>query len=134
MKFIKRNLSKIIFAFYLLVLPVISFAQTNPLEPIAGTNPSDPSTQGKIVNPLAGNGIDSVQGLIQKILNGALRIGIPIVALAIIYCGFLFVFARGNSEKLTKARDALLYTLIGAAILLGAWSIAKLISATVLAL
>jgi len=124
MKFIKKNLSKIIFTFYLFVLPVISFAD--------GPN-SDPS-QGKIVNPLAGNGIDSVQGLIQKILEGALKIGIPIVALAIIYCGFLFVFARGNSEKLTKARDALLYTLIGAAILLGAWSIAKLISATVLAL
>jgi len=67
-------------------------------------------------------------------LEGALKIGIPIVALAIVYCGFLFVFARGNSEKLTKARDALLYTVIGAAILLGAWAIAKMISATVLAL
>ena len=56
------------------------------------------------------------------------------VALAIIYSGFLFVAARGNSEKLTKAKDTLLYTIIGAAILLGAWAIATMISSTVLAL
>jgi len=53
------------------------------------------------------------------------------VALAVIYSGFLFVFARGNSEKLGKAKDALLYTLIGAAILLGSWAIAEMIQATV---
>ena len=46
----------------------------------------------------------------------------------------MFVFARGNSEKITKAKDALIYTVIGAAILLGAWAIALLISETVLAL
>ncbi|KKQ03101.1 MAG: hypothetical protein US18_C0017G0016 [Parcubacteria group bacterium GW2011_GWB1_36_5] len=85
-------------------------------------------------NPLGPNGIDSVPKFIQVLLEGVLRIGIPIVALAIIYCGFLFVSARGNSEKLGKAKDALLYTLIGAAILLGSWAIAQLISETVLAL
>ena len=56
------------------------------------------------------------------------------VALAIIYCGFLFVSARGNTEKLTKAKEALLYTVIGAAILLGSWAIAIMISETVLSL
>ena len=85
-------------------------------------------------NPLGPNGIDSVPKFIQVLLEGVLRIGIPIVALAIIYCGFLFVSARGNSEKLGKAKDALLYTLIGAAILIGSWAIAQLISDTVLAL
>lgn len=68
------------------------------------------------------------------LLEGVIKIGIPIIALAIIYSGFLFVFARGNSEKLGKAKDALLYSLIGSALLLGSWAIAKLISATVLAL
>jgi hypothetical protein len=56
------------------------------------------------------------------------------VALAIIYCGFLFVFARGNSEKLTHAREALLWTIIGAAILLGALAIATMIQGTITAL
>ncbi|KKS04696.1 MAG: hypothetical protein UU82_C0010G0019 [Candidatus Nomurabacteria bacterium GW2011_GWC2_41_8] len=82
-----------------------------------------------INNPIPN--ITSIPNLIQTILEGALKIGMPVVALAVIYCGFLFVFARGNPEKLTKAREALLYTLIGAAILLGSWAIAKMISATV---
>ena len=82
-----------------------------------------------ICNPIPS--VAGVPDLIKLILTGALKIGIPLVALAVIYCGFLFVFARGNSEKLTKAKDALLYTLIGAAILLGSWAIAQMISATV---
>ena len=87
---------------------------------------------GTICNPL--DTINSVPGLIKTILEGLLKIGIPLVALAIIYCGFLFVKAQGKPEELKKAKDALLYTLIGAAILLGSWAIAKMISATVLAL
>lgn len=127
MIFIKKNWEKLVLIIYLFVLPIISFAQNTE----SGT-PID--AQGKIINPLDGNGIDSIPALIQKILEGLLKIGIPIVALAIIYCGFLFVQARGKPEAITKAKDALLYTLIGAAILLGSWAIAKLISDTVLAL
>ena len=82
-----------------------------------------------INNPLPG--VSTVPDLIRTILNGLLTIGMPVVALAVIYCGFLFVFARGNSEKLTKAKEALLWTLVGAAVLLGAWAIAQMISATV---
>ena len=123
MKFINRNWHKIILASYLFISPIFTlYADTNT--PIGDTG-------GKIINPISEN---TIPAFIQTILVGALKIGIPIVALAIIYCGFLFVFARGNSEKLGKAKDALLYTIIGAAILLGAWAIAKLISATVLAL
>lgn len=125
MKF-RENWQKFILVVYVFIIPVISFAEE-------GDTPSNPSLGGKIVDPLNGR-FPSISALIQGILEGALRIGIPIVALAIIYCGFLFVAARGNSEKLTKAKDALLYTIIGAAILLGAWAIAKMISATVLAL
>jgi hypothetical protein len=44
------------------------------------------------------------------------------------------VAARGNSEKITKAKGALLYSLIGAAILLGSWAIAQLVTDTILAL
>ena len=132
MKFIKKNWEKLTLIFYTLLIPVISFAQTNPTQPVAGTNPSNPAGSGMIVNPIPN--VTSIPGLIQTILSGVLTIGIPIVALAIIYCGFLFVFARGNSEKLSHAKEALLYTLIGAAILLGAWAIAQMISSTVLAL
>ncbi|MEK7572281.1 MAG: pilin [Patescibacteria group bacterium] len=85
----------------------------------------------KIDNPISAT---TIQGLIKTILEGVLKIGIPIIALAIIYSGFLFVQARGNPGEIEKAKNSLVYTLIGAAILLGAWAIAQLISETVLAL
>ena len=85
--------------------------------------------RGTICNPIPE--VTSIAGFIQTLLEGALRLGIPIVALAIIYCGFLFVAARGNSEKLNKAKEALMYTLIGGGVLIGSWAIAELITNTV---
>lgn len=126
MKFIQKNMFKVILITFLFVVPVLSLAQ------LKGDAPIDPTTPTvKLENPIE---IDSINGFIKILLEGLLRIGMPIVALAVIYCGFLFVAARGNAEKLTKAKDALLYTLIGAAILFGAWTIAQLISDTVLSL
>lgn len=114
MKLIQENLFKLLLLVFLVALPAVSLAQST-----------------KITNPIS---TDTINEFIKILLEGVLKIGMPIVALAIIYCGFLFVSATGNSEKIKKAKDALMYTLIGAAILLGAWAIAKLISETVLAL
>jgi hypothetical protein len=91
---------------------------------------NDPTTAGRIVNPIPA--VTSIPGLIHRILEGILKIGIPFLALAIIYSGFLFITARGNSEKLEKAKDSLLYTIIGGAILLGSWAIAQMIESTIL--
>lgn len=118
--FLNKYLFKTTLVVYGVLLPIISFADGHNVT-------CDPSKQ--ICNPIPKVG--SIPELIKVILEGVLKIGIPIIALAIIYSGFLFVFARGNPEKLTKAKDALLYTLIGAAILLGSWAIAEMISATV---
>lgn len=93
--------------------------------------PCDVQEPGKIWNPIK---VCSLVDFVKTILEGVIKIGIPIIALAIVYSGFLFVAARGNAEKINKAKRALLYTVIGAAILLGSWAIAKLISDTVLEL
>jgi len=124
MNFIKKNLAVLFFILYL-VLPVLSLAQANVPPPVIGGGNT------KIVNPINAT---TINGLIKTILEGVLKIGIPLVALAIIYSGFLFVIARGNSEELKKAKDALLYSVIGAAVLLGSWALAQLISDTVLQL
>lgn len=84
---------------------------------------------GKLCNPLGD--ITELKDLIKKILIAVVKIGIPLVVLAIIYSGFLFVTAMGNSEKLTKAKDAFIWSLIGGAVLLGSWAIAELIITTV---
>jgi hypothetical protein len=133
-----KKFKKIIFLVLLLsviLMPVLSLAQNNGTNPPGQGNGTNPPAQtensGKIVNPI---NAQTLNELIKTILEGVLKIGIPIIVLAIIYCGFLFVSARGNPESIKKAKDALIYTLIGTAILLGSWAIAQLISSTVQAL
>lgn len=84
-----------------------------------------------IGNPLKNAGIEDITSFIESILRFVVMIGIPIVTLAIIYSGFLFVVARGNPEELKKAKRTFLYTLIGAALLLGSFIIANAIKGTV---
>ncbi len=122
---IKKNLLRIVIVTFILVLPILSLA-------VDGDDDLSTPTPVKIENPLTG--VNSITDLVRTILEGVIKIGIPVIALAIIYCGFLFVSAQGKPESIKKAKDALLYTLIGAAILLGSWAIAQLISETVLAL
>ncbi len=69
--------------------------------------------------------------LVKTILEGVIKIGIPFIALAIIYCGFLLVSAEGKPEEIKKAKSSLVYTLIGSALLLGAWTIVQILSETV---
>src|SRR3989344_5236347 len=82
-----------------------------------------------ISNPIGP--INDIQTLIEKILGIVVKIGLPVVALSIIYVGFLFVLARGSEEKLKEAKGAFVYTMIGAAIVLGAFVISSAIKATV---
>ncbi len=96
--------------------------------PFLFTNASE--ITGGITNPL-GPSIDTIPKFIEAVINIVLIVGIPIVVLAIIYTGFLFVKAQGNPEEITKAKSALMYTLIGATLLLGAFVIANAIGKTV---
>ena len=123
MKFINKKLLLITIFVLVVFMPAFSFAQVT--QPIGNTATTT------INNPIS---VNNINDFIKVILVGVIKIGIPIVALAIIYSGFLFVSAQGNPEKLKEAKRALMYTLIGAAILLGSWAIAQIISETVLAL
>ena len=49
----------------------------------------------------------------------------------IIWSGFLFVTARGSDEKLSTAKKAFAYAVIGAAIVLGAFVIEQALQGTV---
>lgn len=83
----------------------------------------------KLVNPLGST--KTLPELIDGILRIVLTIGIPLIALMIIYSGFKFVMAQGNSKELEDARRNLLYVLIGAGILLGAYVIAEAVVGTI---
>jgi hypothetical protein len=96
----------------------------------AGADNTGLNIKTGIINPLSSE-LDTIPKFIEKILEVVLTIGIPIVTLAIIYSGFLFVTAQGNSEKLKKAKQTFIYTIIGAALLLGSFVISKAIVGTV---
>ena len=65
------------------------------------------------------------------ILNGALIIAVPIIVLFIVYSGFLFVTARGDTTKLATARLNFFYVIIGSVVLLGATAIAAVVANTI---
>lgn len=125
MNTIKNKLLIIFVLSFMFLYPVLSLAQGTGNTGIA------PTAAVKIKNPIK---VDNINDFIKTILEGVLKIGIPLIALAIIYSGFLFITAQGKEAKLTEAKNALLYTVIGAAVLLGSWALAQLISETVLAL
>lgn len=77
---------------------------------------------------------DTLMGFIKAILDAVVTIGVPIVALMIIYSGFRFVMARGDPDALKKAKANFLWVIIGAAIILGAWLFAQVIAETIGAL
>ncbi len=120
-----KQISKFFF-----ILVVMSFFIVTPVAVVFADVDGNPTLTNKIKNPLGSSDM-TIETFLLKVLEGALKIGTPIIALAIIYCGFLFVKAQGNPEEITKAKEALMYTLIGAAILLGAVAISKLIVETV---
>ncbi|MBU6214934.1 hypothetical protein KGM48_03830 [Patescibacteria group bacterium] len=88
-----------------------------------------------LINPLGGpSGPGSLMDFLNKILDFVIQIGSVVVILMLIYVGFLFVVARGDSTKISTARSALLWTLVGALILLGSKAISLGIQATVQAI
>ncbi len=102
----------------------------NPAGP-SGGNPSSNSTKIdiKINNPFKADTIEELIDLLVKQI--LLPIGGVIAFIMIMYSGFLFVTAQGSLARLTRAKDTLQYTLIGAGLVIGAWTIATAIKATV---
>jgi len=130
---LKNILSGTILLF--LFAPMLILAQTPPQTP-TGTPPQQPPTakpiEFKITIDPPFKGDKTIQGFIEMIINDlVIPIGGVIAVLMIMYAGFLFVTAGGDPGKITKAKDALLYAAIGAAILLGAWTISKAIGGTI---
>ncbi len=84
------------------------------------------------MNPLSSGA--SLDSLLNSILGLVVQIGTVVVILMLVYVGFLFATAGGDSSQISKAREALTWTIVGALVLLGAQAIASGIQATVSAL
>lgn len=82
-----------------------------------------------LCNPL--KGIDTLPQFLHAILDGVVQIGTIVLIMMLVYVGFLFVAARGNPEKIQGAKSALVWTVIGGLVLLGATAIELVIEGTV---
>lgn len=98
--------------FFLITLPGFVFAQPPRFE-----------------NPLSG--ISTIPDFINELLSIVIMIAIPVIVIMIVYSGFLFVTARGNEERVSKARTNFLYVVIGTAVILGAKLLASAIAETI---
>lgn len=89
------------------LLPLTSYAEVdcNATPDLCITPPTQATTFGQFID---------------KVLHVAQIIGIPLVAVMIIYSGFLFATAGGNETKLKTARQTFYWAVIGAAVIIGA--------------
>ena len=85
-------------------------------------------TSYTIENPLK---TTSLCGLVENLLHAVIEIGIPIAVLTLVWIGFKFVMAQGNSIELEAQKKNLRYTILGIVIFLASWMIAVVIANTV---
>jgi peptidoglycan/LPS O-acetylase OafA/YrhL len=105
---------------FLVISPGIVFGQNS--------GGIDSPTSTTLPNPLGGT--NSLTVLMDNILKVVKTIGGIAVVFFIIYAGYLFVMAQGNETKLEEAKKTLLYTVIGALIILGVSVIQAVIKGT----
>ncbi|KKR65411.1 MAG: hypothetical protein UU06_C0019G0006 [Parcubacteria group bacterium GW2011_GWB1_40_5] len=129
-----KQISIHLFILSFIVLPVFVYAGPTPPAP----TPSAPTTiKIGIQNPFncGGQPDCTIMTLIVAILE---KIVMPIAAVGvvmwIVYAGFTFVTAQGVPKKIEEAKQRLLWSLVGAGILLGAVAISKVVESTVGAL
>ncbi len=99
----------------------------------AGTNVAPTSNSAvQLVNPLKGGA--TLSSFLSDILKFVIQIGTIAIILMLVFVGYTFVAAQGAPAKIEEAKKMLLWTIIGALVLLGAQAISAAIQATVGAL
>ena len=81
----------------------------------------------KLVNPIT---YDSINDFLLAILQVVIQYGAVLIVFLIVFAGFKFVTAQGNTEKIADARKMLLWIIVGAFVLLGAYVIQAAICGT----
>jgi hypothetical protein len=116
--------AKIFFLLSIFVLlPVFVLAEG----PVPGTGTG--VSEAIFTNPLSG--VNSITDLLTKFLDILVQVGLVVIVFFIIFAGFQYVTAKGDTSKITKAHEALIATLIGSAIVLGSYAIATALKNTV---
>jgi len=110
---------------FLLLMPLISFAQVIP----SGNNKDTGSTPCTgdlcIQNPLGS--VNTPQALIGKVVNNALGVVGSIALLMFVYGGLVWMTSAGSSEKVKNGRDILIWSAIGMAVIFSAYGLTRFV-------
>lgn len=68
-----------------------------------------------------------LETILAALTSTIVRVAVPFLVIAVVWIGFLFASARGNEEKLSEAKRALMWTIAGTAIIAGAYIVIDLI-------
>jgi len=68
-----------------------------------------------------------ISTLASNIVNFLIWLAIPITAILIVYAGFLYITSAGNEEKVKTAQKALIWAIVGFAVVLIASSVPAII-------
>ncbi len=104
----------------------------SPVGVCVASQPQSVSNVTTLINPLKAG--TSLSSFLTDILQFVITIGSVVIVLMVVFVGYKFVTAQGAPDKIKDAKQMLLWTLIGALVLLGAQAIAAAIQATVTAL
>lgn len=85
------------------------------------STPAFAAQNSTITNPIEA---DTFLELVEAVARAITAIGIPLVAIFLVWSGFLFVTARGNEEQLKRAKATFFWSLVGGAVVIGAWALA----------
>jgi type III secretory pathway component EscU len=110
-KYLKIKISSLIVGLLVLMNPFLVLANTTVI----------------FNNPTKQKGI---MDLVNAVLDFVTQIGAIVAVFFLVYAGFQFVFARGDTKKLEDARKSLFWTLVGGLIVLGAFALSEIIKNT----
>ena len=67
------------------------------------------------------------QDILNRVIDGLLILATPVVVIMILWAGYQFIVSGGSPDKVTKARQTILWTVVGYGILLLASGITAII-------
>ena len=121
----KINVTRFLFNALVVFLMAVYFLGVPGTSHAAGA--TDKVLKVTLENPIKAS---TFQAFINSVLTGVMILLTPVIVLMFIWTGFLFVKAQGNAEDLTTAKKSLMFTIIGAALVLGAKGLSSVLLAT----
>jgi len=111
---------------FLLFLFFTFFSLTNVKANPEADQPAPPAANTTLTNPL-GEGMDTPQKLIGRVINSVLGIVGSLALLMFVFGGLTWMTSSGNAEKIQKGKNIIVWAAIGLVIIFFAHGITRVL-------